>query len=76
MASVCNLRRRAMVERTVTAEGVLSTYAPPAMVFLQDLHFQIPVTWRLMASLPQNVQWYLLCWVVSIFFTSLRRVEP
>ena len=46
------------------------------MVFLQDLHFQIPVDSRLMAVFPQKVQGYLLCLATSIFLQSFLRVAP
>ena len=46
------------------------------MVRLQPLQFQIPVEWRLTVTLPQKVQVYLACWVISIFFTCLRREAP
>ena len=39
-------RRRRMVERTVTAAEVLSTYAPPALIFLQLEHAQMPTATR------------------------------
>lgn len=51
-------------------------YAPPATVFLHDLHFQIPTEWRLTVFLPQNVQMYRACCVISIFFTCFRREAP
>lgn len=47
-----------MVERMEVAAGVASVYAPPAMVFLHPLHFQIPTWVRLMASRPQKAQVY------------------
>jgi len=42
--------------RTVAAAVVETVHAPPAMTFLQALHFQIPTAVRLTESLPQNVQ--------------------
>jgi len=27
-------------------------------------------------TLPQKVHWYLLCWEISYFLTTLRRVAP
>ena len=39
-------RNRRMVPRTVAAPPVLSAYAPPAIVFLQLEHFQMPTTTR------------------------------
>lgn len=69
-------RRRRMVERTVTAAEVLRVYAPPALVFLQPAHFQMPTAWRFMAYLPQKSQKNLECWDTSCFFTTLRREAP
>ena len=43
-------RNRRMVPRTVAAPPVLSAYAPPAIVFLQLEHFQMPTTTRDTAS--------------------------
>lgn len=45
-----------MVDLTVTAEAVLKLYAPPAMVFLHDLQFQIPTQVLLTESFPQKEQ--------------------
>ena len=39
-----------MVPFTVAAPPVLREYAPPAMVFLQALHFQMPATTRFTVS--------------------------
>lgn len=36
--------------RTVAAAVVETVHAPPAMTFLQELHFQIPTAWRLTES--------------------------
>lgn len=47
-----------------------------ATVRLQDLQSQMPTEWRLTLVLPQNVQTYLACWVISIFLTDLRREAP
>ena len=69
-------RRRRMVERTVTAAEVLSTYAPPAFCFLQPVQAQIPTALRFMAYLPQKSQKNLECWDTSCFFTTLRREAP
>ena len=65
-----------MVERTVTAAEVLSTYAPPAFCFLQLVQAQIPTALRFMAYLPQKSQKNLECWDTSCFFTTLRREAP
>ena len=46
------------------------------MVRLQDLQFQMPVECRRTVVLPQKVQVYFACWVISIFFTCLRREAP
>ena len=67
---------RPMVVLAVTAGGVLSMYAPPAMTFLQDLHFQMPVDWRFTESLPQKTQLYLACCEISIFLMFLRIEAP
>ena len=53
-----------------------TVHAPPATVFLQPLHFQIPTECRLTVFFPQNVQTYRACWVISIFLTCLRRDAP
>jgi hypothetical protein len=58
------------------AAGVETTQAPPATVFLQDRHFQIPTDVRFTVVFPQKVQVYLACWVISIFLTCLRREAP
>ena len=50
--------------------------APPATHFLQERHSQIPTAVLLTEFLPQNVQTYRACWVISIFFTCLRREAP
>ena len=65
-----------MVERTVTAAEVFSTYAPPALVFLHPVHAQMPTAVRFMAYLPQKSQKNLECWDTSCFFTTLRREAP
>ena len=65
-----------MVERTVTAAEVFSTYAPPALVFLHPVHAQMPTARRFMAYLPQKSQKNLECWDTSCFFTTLRREAP
>eukprot|EP00470_Lotharella_oceanica_P000212 CAMPEP_0170171526 /NCGR_PEP_ID=MMETSP0040_2-20121228/4690_1 /TAXON_ID=641309 /ORGANISM="Lotharella oceanica, Strain CCMP622" /LENGTH=43 /DNA_ID= /DNA_START= /DNA_END= /DNA_ORIENTATION= len=39
---------------TAALVDVRGSQAPPEMTFLQDLHFQMPTTWRFMVSLPQN----------------------
>ena len=59
IASVCILLSLATVLLTVTALGVLRTYAPPAIVLRHDEHFQMPVDLRLIRVLPQKLQWYL-----------------
>lgn len=46
------------------------------MVRLHDLQSQMPTEWRLTLVLPQKVQTYLACWVISIFFTDFRREAP
>lgn len=47
-----------------------------ATVRLQDLQSQMPTEWRLTLVLPQKVQTYLACWVISIFLTDLRSEAP
>src|SRR5512142_1500092 len=71
----CSLvsRRRRTAERTEAAAVVEYTQAPPATTRLQRLQDQMPTQARFMESLPQNEQVYLLCWVISIFLTILRR---
>ncbi len=58
----------------------LSTYetvqAPPATVFLHDRQFQIPTECRFTVVLPQKVQVYRACCVISIFLTCFRREAP
>merc|ERR1719348_1015818 len=73
--SCISLRRR-MALRTVTAAEVLGAQAPPATVFLHDLHFQIPTAERFIASLPQNLHVYLACWLTSIFLAIFLRDAP
>ena len=65
-----------MVERTVTAAEVFSTYAPPAFCFLQPPHAQMPTAVRFMAYLPQKSHKNFECWDTSCFFTTLRREAP
>jgi len=62
-----------VVARLLTYETV---HAPPATVFLQPLHFQIPTECLLTVFLPQKVQMYRACWVISIFLTCFRRDAP
>ena len=50
--------------------------APPATVFLHDPQFQIPTECRFTVFLPQNVQMYRACWVISIFLTCFRSDAP
>jgi hypothetical protein len=53
-----------------------TVHAPPAIVFLQLLQFQIPTECLLTEFLPQKVQMYRACWVISIFLTCFRRDAP
>lgn len=53
-----------------------TTQAPPATVFLHDRHCQIPTECRFTEVLPQNVQVYRACCVISIFLTCFRREAP
>ena len=50
-----------MLLATVAAAGVPSTYAPPATVFLQREHFQMPTECLLTEFLPQNTQLNCRC---------------
>jgi len=65
-----------MLDRTVTAEGVVREYAPPAMTLWHLRHSQIPTHVRLMESLPQKTHRYVACWEISTFLINLRSVEP
>ena len=67
---------RPIVVFAVTAGGVLSMYAPPAITFRQEPHFQMPVAWRFTLSLPQKTHVYFECWLISIFLTPLRSEAP
>lgn len=69
-------RKRLMVDLTVSADAVFREYAPPAMTFPHDLHFQIPTDWRFTEYLPQKSHRYLECWLTSIFLICLRRDAP
>ena len=51
-------------------------YAPPAIVLWHEPQDQMPTLTRLTVSLPQNTHVYLECWLISIFFTTLRSEEP
>ena len=53
-----------------------TVYAPPATVFLHALQLQIPTECLLTVVLPQNVQVYLACCVISIFLTCFRNEAP
>lgn len=55
---------------------MLSVYAPPAIVFLHEPQFQIPVAERFTESLPQKTHVYFECWLISIFLTDLRSEAP
>ena len=61
---------------TCAAWAVLSTYAPPATIFRQAPQDQMPTTDRFTESLPQKTHVYFECWLISIFFTCLRREAP
>jgi len=61
---------------TAAAAVVEKTHAPPATVFLQALHFQIPTQLLFIASFPQKAQVYLECCVISIFLTIFLRDAP
>jgi len=65
-----------MVLRTVTALGVLRVYAPPALIFPQSLHPQIPTAFLFTANLPQNSQKNLECWLTSIFLICFLKLAP
>ncbi len=66
----------AMVLLAVKAVGVLSSQAPPAIYFLQDLHFQIPITVLLTWGFPQKGQMYQALWETSNFLAIFLREEP
>lgn len=66
-----------LVSAQITAAYTYDTVqAPPATVFLQDLQDQIPTACLFTVGLPQNVQVYLACWVISIFLTCFRKDAP
>jgi hypothetical protein len=65
-----------MVDLAVMAVGVLSSQAPPAMVFLQPLHFQMPIQVLFTDTFPQKGHAYLECCYISNFFTIFLREEP
>ena len=67
---------RPIVVFAVTAGGVLSMYAPPAITFRQEPHFQMPVAWRLTLSFPQKTQLYFECCDTSIFLMFFRIDAP
>ena len=75
-ASSLNFLILTMVDLAVKAVGVLSSQAPPAMVFLQPLHFHIPIQVLLTLTLPQNGQPYRECCWISNFFTIFLRLLP
>lgn len=53
-----------------------TVHAPPATVFLHPLQFQMPTECRFTVFLPQKVQTYRACCVISIFLTCFRRDAP
>ena len=65
-----------MAVRMVTAAGLLNWYAPPAILALHLVHFQIPTTSLFTPTLPQKTQLNLECWEISIFLMTLRSDEP
>ena len=76
-----------MEERTVRAVGVEIDQAPPATTLWHFLHSQMPTQVRFTVFFPQKAHAYLWitqnrqstyvpCWLISIFFTILRREEP
>jgi len=67
---------RPIVVFAVTAGGVLSMYAPPAITFRQEPHFQMPVAWRLTLSFPQKTQLYFECCDTSIFLMFFLMEAP
>ena len=67
---------RPIVVFAVTAGGVFSMYAPPAMTFRHEPHFQMPVAWRLTLSFPQKTQLYFECCDTSIFLMFFRMDAP
>ena len=51
-------------------------YAPPASCLWHPLQSQMPTFTRFTVSLPQNMQVYLECCEISIFFTCFLSEEP
>ena len=69
--------RFAIAESNRVGIGTYETvHAPPATVFLQALQVQIPTECRFTVFLPQKVQVYLACCVISIFLTCFRSEAP
>ena len=58
------------------SETYETVQAPPATVFLQEPQLQMPTECRFTVFLPQNVQMYRACWVISIFLTCFRSEAP
>lgn len=65
-----------MVDLVAAAAGVETVHAPPATVFRQGRHTQMPTACRFTVFLPQKVQMYRACWVISIFLTCFRKDAP
>jgi hypothetical protein len=65
-----------MVALALMAVEVFNYQAPPAWVFLQALHFQMPTTSLLTQFFPQNGQSYLDFYWVTNFFTIFLNEAP
>jgi len=74
--SSLNFFNLAIVLLAVNAVGVFSSHAPPAIYFLQAMHFHTPITVLLTVCFPQNGQMYLALYDTSNFFAIFLRDEP
>ena len=72
----CDSRILLYAARAVRAAGVVGVYAPPAVALPHFMHVQIPTTFLLTASLPQNGHGYFFLWEISIFLIVLRSDAP
>ena len=69
--------RNCWLSKTVFTMYTYETvHAPPATVFLHDLHVQMPTECRLTVFFPQKEHMYRACCVISIFLTCFRREAP
>lgn len=53
-----------------------SGVAGPHTVFMQEPQCQSPTAHLFILVLPQKEQVYLVCWLISIFFTVFLREAP